>query len=86
MYSTLFLDEGSQSDRNGDSNGESKMETDDVAEFTDDELLEKLKGMENTSPKIICNGSLCSGKVKQFQSKLFKKLELDHFIAVIFSY
>eukprot|EP00794_Sanderia_malayensis_P008820 gene8820-9765_t len=31
-------------------------------ELTEDELLKKLKSMENTNPKIVCNGSLCSGK------------------------
>ena len=43
-------------------NRDSDNEGDDITEFTDDELLAQLKGLENTSPKQISLGSTCSGK------------------------
>ena len=43
-------------------NKDSDNEGDDITEFTDDELLSQLKGLENTNPKQISLGSTCSGK------------------------
>lgn len=48
-------------------NGE---EEEDITEFTDDELLKKLKGLEHTSPKLILEGSICSGYTMKQKKKI----------------
>ena len=54
----VWKTENNKSEENRDSDNEG----DDITEFTDDELLAQLKGLENTNPKQISLGSTASGK------------------------
>ena len=57
-------------------------EEEDITEFTDDELLKKLKGLEHTSPKLILEGSICSGEIFIYSLHYFLLMALQLIITI----